>query len=91
MDRRLLRPGFALVLIALFTGLVVPQFANPRLGLAAHVVGVFGGTALIVLGIVAPTCSLSPRRQSVLRWCGCTPPTRTGSLPCSVPLRARVG
>ena len=69
MDRHLLRSGFVLVLLALLTGLAVPQFTNPRLGLAAHTVGIFGGLFLVVLGIVTPALALSARALALLRWC----------------------
>jgi (hydroxyamino)benzene mutase len=69
MDRRLLRLGFLLVLLALLTGFAVPRFANPRLGLAAHTVGFVGGAFLILLGSVSPALALGPRAAAVLRWC----------------------
>jgi hydroxylaminobenzene mutase len=69
MNRRLLRLGFFLVLVGLLTGLAVPRFANPRLGLTAHLVGLFGGLFLVVLGAVWPAFVLTPRAAAVLRWC----------------------
>lgn len=69
MNRTLLRLGFTLVLLALLTGLAVPQFANQRLGLAAHTVGLLGGLFLVVLGLVMPAITLGPRAAAALRWC----------------------
>jgi hydroxylaminobenzene mutase len=69
MDRTVLRLGFVLVLLALLTGLGVPRFVNPRLGLAAHTAGLLGGLLLVVLGIVAPTFALGARAATALRWC----------------------
>ena len=69
MDRTLLRLGFILVLLGLLTGLGVPAFANPRLGLTAHTVGLLGGMFLVVLGGVWPAFSLGPRAAAALRWC----------------------
>ncbi len=44
--------GFLLFLLGLITGLVVPAFANPRLGVSSHIEGVLNGIFLIVLGLV---------------------------------------
>lgn len=50
--RRLLWHGMALFLAGLLTGLVEQQFANPRMGLAAHLEGVMNGAFLLVVGAV---------------------------------------
>lgn len=68
MDRTLLRLGFILILIALLTGLLVPLFANPRLGLTAHIVGLLGGLLLIAIGIIAPSLALRPRAAALFKW-----------------------
>ena len=52
MDSVLLQLGVLLFLIGLLTGLVIPRFANPRLGLASHLEGVLNGMFLIVLGLL---------------------------------------
>jgi hydroxylaminobenzene mutase len=52
MDSLLLQLGVLLFLIGLLTGLVVPRFANPRMGLASHLEGVLNGMFLIVLGLL---------------------------------------
>lgn len=68
MDRRLLRLGFVLIFISLLTGFAVPRFANARLGVAAHTVGLFGGLFLIVLGVVTPMLSLGRTPAAIFRW-----------------------
>ena len=50
-SRKLLIYGLALLLIGLLTGLAVPAFTNPRLGLAAHIGGVLSGMLLVVLAV----------------------------------------
>lgn len=46
--RRLLWHGLFLFLLGLLTGLVVPMFQNPRMGLSAHLEGVMNGIFLAV-------------------------------------------
>lgn len=55
---RLMRSGSLLLLLGLLTGLVVPKFANPRMGLASHVEGVMGGLMLVILGCLFPQLRL---------------------------------
>ena len=63
-SRRLLRHGLWVFLLGLGTGLVmvagVPIFANPRLALAGHLVGVTNGMFLLLLGLVVEKVDLSP-------------------------------
>jgi hydroxylaminobenzene mutase len=59
--RRLFWHGMLLFLLGLVTGLVVPQFANPRMGLAAHLEGLLNGLFLLALGSAWPRARLSPR------------------------------
>jgi hydroxylaminobenzene mutase len=66
VNRGLVQLGFLLILLGLLTGLGVPQFANPRLALAAHQVGVLGGVVLVVLGLVTPYLVLGPRGRRVM-------------------------
>ena len=66
--RRLLRFGVLLVLLALLIGLAIPALAVPRLGVAAHVNGVVGGLALIVLGLLWPHLELGRRALMVAFW-----------------------
>jgi hydroxylaminobenzene mutase len=68
MDETPQRPcwhGLFLFLLGLVTGLVLPQFANPRMGLAAHLEGLMNGTFLLALGSAWPRARLSPRAAKV--------------------------
>jgi (hydroxyamino)benzene mutase len=44
--------GMFLFLLGLITGFVEPQFANVRMGLAAHLEGVLNGIFLLALGAI---------------------------------------
>lgn len=68
MNRLQVQLGFVLILLALFTGFGMPLFTNPRLGLAAHVVGITGGLVLIALGALAASFSLGRRSSKVMMW-----------------------
>jgi (hydroxyamino)benzene mutase len=50
--------GIALFLFGLLVGLASPGFANPRMGLTAHLEGVMNGMFLAVLGLVWPRVTL---------------------------------
>jgi hydroxylaminobenzene mutase len=52
--RHLFSAGILLFLLALITGMIFPALANPRMGLSAHLVGLFGGLFLIALGVMWP-------------------------------------
>jgi hydroxylaminobenzene mutase len=60
LSHRLTFSGVLLMLFGLLTGLAVPKFANPRMGLASHVEGVMGGMLLTVLGLIWPRLKLGP-------------------------------
>lgn len=60
-SRRLCFHGVLLFLLGLATGLVVQQFENPRMGLAAHLEGLMNGTFLLALGAAWQRVRLSPR------------------------------
>src|ERR1051326_1166918 len=49
---RLLQFGMLLFLFALLIGLVVPKFTLPRMGLAAHILGIMQGIFLIAMGLL---------------------------------------
>ena len=68
MNRRQIQLGFVLILVALFTGLGLPLFTNPRLGLAAHLAGITGGLVLVVLGALAGSFKLRPGTLIVMTW-----------------------
>ena len=62
--RRLLRAGMVLCLLALLTGLAIPAFANPRMGLAAHVGGLMNGMFLLIVGLAWKELELGQRAQT---------------------------
>ena len=66
-DRMLVRAGFVLVCLALVTGFAIPEFTNPRMGLAAHVTGVLNALLLIAVGLSWNLLLLSPGLQSLTR------------------------
>lgn len=68
MNRLQIQLGFVLILLALCTGFFMPLFASPRLGLAAHTVGITGGLVLIVLGALATAFALGRRAAAVMMW-----------------------
>ena len=67
--RRTLWHGTLLVLIGLATGGFLQRFANPRLGLSAHVGGVMNGTLIMVAGAAWNELTLSPMVARALFWC----------------------
>jgi len=66
--RRLLWHGMFLFLLGLLTGFVELKFANPRMGLAAHLEGVMNGTFLVALGAVWTEVKLSTRLEAMAYW-----------------------
>lgn len=69
-ERRLLRHGFVLFLLALLTGIAAYRLVNPRMGVAAHVEGVVNGIFLVVLGLAWPRLALTGRIASAAYWAG---------------------
>ena len=63
--RRLLWHGTLLLLIGMLTGLVEAQFANVRMGLAAHLEGVMNGILLIAIGAAWSEVRLGARAHAV--------------------------
>jgi len=68
-DRPLMRSGFALVLLAMLTGLLIPAVANPRMALAAHVTGAMAGLTLVVVGLAWPHVVRSQAIGKTMRAC----------------------
>jgi hydroxylaminobenzene mutase len=62
---KLMQLGFLLFLIGLLTGLAMPFFAVPRLGLSSHMQGVLNGLFLVALGLVWPRLSMGPGLATV--------------------------
>jgi hydroxylaminobenzene mutase len=57
--------GVVLFLLGLLTGLVEQRFANPRMGLAAHLEGLMNGIFLIALGAVWNEVRMSLRSTRI--------------------------
>ncbi|HEY8760409.1 MAG TPA: hydrogenase [Candidatus Dormibacteraeota bacterium] len=68
MDTLLLQLGILLFLIGLLTGLVIPRFSNPRMGLASHLEGVLNGIFLVVLGLLWRRLHLSDTWLTITFW-----------------------
>ena len=68
MNRRMVRHGLVLILLALISGFFVSATAIPRLALSAHTIGVLGGALLIALGAIWRHFSLSPLQGQVMTW-----------------------
>ena len=60
--------GVLLFLLELIVGLLVPLFANPRMGLSSHLEGVLNGIFLIVLGLIWNKLALSNRWLNLSYW-----------------------
>lgn len=68
MNRLQIQLGFVLIFLSLAGGLAMPLFRNPRLGLAAHTVGITGGLVLIAIGALAGAFTLGARASAVMMW-----------------------
>lgn len=66
-ERMLLRSSFFLFLLALITGLAIPVFHNPRLGLSAHLTGVLNSFVLAALAVAWPHLHSSAARKKALK------------------------
>ncbi len=62
---RLLQLGVVLLLAGLVVGILVPQFAVPRLALSTHLLAVMQGILLMVLGVIWPRLKLAPSTSVV--------------------------
>jgi hydroxylaminobenzene mutase len=67
-NRRLMWHGMFLFLLGLLTGFAETQFANVRMGLAAHLEGVMNGTFVLALGAVWPHARLPSRPKAIAYW-----------------------
>lgn len=66
-DRFLVRAGFVLFLLALFTGFAIPEFLNQKMALAAHISGVLNALVLMALGLAWGLLAMSPLQAKVTR------------------------
>ena len=67
-SRALMWHGIFLFLLGLLTGFAELQFANPRMGLAAHLEGVMNGTLLLALGAIWSEVRLKPGVKTAAYW-----------------------
>lgn len=63
--RSLMFHGTLLFLLGLVTGLAESRFANPRMGLAAHLEGLMNGTFLLAVGAVWDNAKTSARSARI--------------------------
>ena len=68
LSDRLIFLGMLLFLLGLVTGLFVPAFANPRMGLSSHIEGVLNGIFLIVLGLIWHKLALNRKWLKITFW-----------------------
>jgi (hydroxyamino)benzene mutase len=67
-NRRLAWHGMCLFLLGLLTGFAETNFANLRMGLAAHLEGVMNDTFLVALGAIWTLVKLSPSSKMIAFW-----------------------
>ena len=67
-SNKLIFLGVILFLIGLIIGLLVPIFANPRMGVSSHIEGVLNGIFLIVLGLIWNKVDLSNKWLKITFW-----------------------
>jgi hydroxylaminobenzene mutase len=60
--------GVMLFFLGLIVGLIVPIFANPRMGLSSHIEGVLNGMFLIILGLIWHKVELSDKWLKITFW-----------------------
>lgn len=60
--------GLLLFLFGLLTGFAAPSFANPRMGLSAHLEALMNGIFLAVLGLVWPRVALGAKGSLAAFW-----------------------
>jgi len=67
-EDKLIYLGVILFLIGLIIGLIVPVFANPRMGVSSHIEGVLNGMFLIILGIIWNKIDVSNKWLKITFW-----------------------
>ncbi|WP_297335331.1 hydrogenase [Algoriphagus sp.] len=65
---RLVFLGIFLVTLGLVVGLIIPFFANPRMGLSSHLEGIMNGIFLVILGLIWPRVKLSKKWMTLTFW-----------------------
>ena len=76
MNRRIIRHGVVLILLALVTGLFVQAMPIPRLGLPANTIGILSGALLMAIGAIWPLVVRTCRQQQLM---GRLPPEPRGA------------
>jgi hydroxylaminobenzene mutase len=66
--RRLLQLGVLLFLLGLLTGMAIPIFENPRMGLSSHLEAILNGLFLIALGLLWARLDLGWWSKAVAFW-----------------------
>lgn len=66
--KQLIFLGLLLFLSGLLTGLIIPFFKNPRMGLSAHLEGVMNGMFLILLGLLWNHIRLASKLLTAKFW-----------------------
>lgn len=60
--------GVLLFFLGLIVGLIVPFFANPRMGLSSHIEGVLNGMLLVLFGLIWNRVKLPPVWLKITFW-----------------------
>lgn len=68
MENRLIRHGFILILLSLFTGFAIPAAEAPRLALSAHTIGLMTGILLLAIAGIWSRLALSEGQLKVTYW-----------------------
>lgn len=68
LKRRLLWHGIFLCTLGFSAGLFIPLYANPRAGLATHLLGITEGLFIVAIGFCYPELKLSPRFGKINFW-----------------------
>ncbi len=66
--RRLYFHGMLLVVAGLVIGVVVPAFANPRMGLSAHTGTLMNGILVVAMGACWTRLGLATRTETITWW-----------------------
>ena len=68
--RKMIRHGFALIMLGLIVGFFIPMLLNPRAGVTAHLEGVQNGMLLLLIAFFFPDMELKAKGRTYLYWTG---------------------
>ncbi len=68
MENRLIRHGFILILLSLFTGFAILAAEAPRLAMSAHTIGLMSGILLLAIAGIWSRLALSEGQLKVTYW-----------------------